>query len=171
MTGHLVLSTLHTNDSISTVNRLVDMGIPGYMVATALNAVIAQRLVRRVCENCATPYQPTPGEQAWMKAMKGDTAKARFRHGTGCQYCNNTGYRGRIGVYELLELDGTLAEHLRSQDYTAFERSAATREGFRPLAQSGLDFAMQGITTITEVIRVTGNLEDLPSYIRTAAAG
>jgi MSHA biogenesis protein MshE len=170
MTGHLVLSTLHTNDSISTVNRLVDMGIPGYMVATALNAVIAQRLVRRVCENCATPYEPTPGEQAWMKAMKGDTAKARFRHGTGCQYCNNTGYRGRIGVYELLELDGTLAEHLRSQDYTAFERAAAVREGFRPLAQSGLDFAMQGITTITEVIRVTGNLEDLPSYIRTAAA-
>jgi len=167
----LVLSTLHTNDSISTVNRLVDMGIPGYMVATALNAVVAQRLVRRICENCAAPYEPTPGELAWMKAMSGGAAGLpRYRHGTGCQYCNNTGYRGRIGLYELLELDGTLAEHLRGQDYTAFERAAASQPGFRPLAQSGLDFANQGVTSISEVIRVTGNLEDLPSYVRSATA-
>jgi MSHA biogenesis protein MshE len=170
MTGHLVLSTLHTNDSISTVNRLVDMGIPGYMVATALNAVIAQRLVRRVCENCAAAYEPQAGELAWMKAMNGDPARARFRQGGGCQYCNNTGYRGRIGLYELLELDGTLADHLRRQDYTSFERAATEQEGFRPLAQSGMDFAMQGVTTIGEVIRVAGSLEDLPSYVRTAAA-
>jgi MSHA biogenesis protein MshE len=173
MTGHLVLSTLHTNDSISTVNRLVDMGIPGYMVATALNAVVAQRLVRRVCENCAVPYEPTAGEQAWIKAMTdkdSDGRARRYRHGTGCQYCNNTGYRGRIGLYELLELDGALAEHLRRQDYTAFENAAAAQSGFRPLAQSGLDFVVQGVTTIGEVIRVTGNLEDLPSYVRTAVA-
>jgi len=171
MTGHLVLSTLHTNDSISTVSRLVDMGIPGYMVATALNAVIAQRLVRRVCENCAETYEPTVGEQAWLKAMSGGQARpGKFRHGTGCQYCNNTGYRGRIGLYELLELDGTLADHLRRQDYSAFERAAATQSGFRPLAQSGLDFAVQGVTTIGEVIRVAGSLEDLPSYVRTAVA-
>jgi MSHA biogenesis protein MshE len=171
MTGHLVLSTLHTNDSISTVSRLVDMGIPGYMVATALNAVIAQRLVRRVCENCAEPYTPTVGEQAWLKAMSGTRVlESRFRHGTGCQYCNNTGYRGRIGLYELLELDGTLADHLRRQDYAAFERAAAAQDGFRPLAQSGLDFVMQGVTTIGEVIRVSGNLEDLPGYVRASAA-
>jgi len=171
MTGHLVLSTLHTNDSISTVSRLVDMGIPGYMVATALNAVVAQRLVRRVCENCADNYTPTANEQAWLKAMDGGRMRAmKFRHGTGCQYCNNTGYKGRIGVYELLELDGTLAEHLRGQDYTAFERAAAAQPGFRPLAQSGLDFANQGVTSISEVIRVTGSLEDLPSYVRSAAA-
>ncbi|MGH8030599.1 MAG: GspE/PulE family protein, partial [Arenimonas sp.] len=171
MTGHLVLSTLHTNDSISTVSRLVDMGIPGYMVATALNAVIAQRLVRRVCENCAEAYEPTAGEQAWLKAMSDGKARTgRFRHGTGCQYCNNTGYRGRIGLYELLELDGTLADHLRRQDYSAFERAAAAQAGFRPLAQSGLDFAVQGVTTIGEVIRVAGSLEDLPSYVRAAAA-
>jgi MSHA biogenesis protein MshE len=133
--------------------------------------VVAQRLVRRVCENCAQSYEPTPGEQAWMKAMnQGRAGTPRFRHGTGCQYCNNTGYRGRIGLYELLELDGTLAEHLRRQDYTAFERAAAAQPSFRPLAQSGLDFVMQGVTTITEVIRVTGNLEDLPSYVRPAVA-
>jgi len=125
-----------------------------------------------VCENCATPYEPSAGEHTWMKAMNGGKAATspRFRHGTGCQYCNNTGYRGRIGLYELLELDGTLAEHLRRQDYTAFEHAAASQSGFRPLAQSGLDFVVQGVTTIGEVIRVTGSLEDLPSYVRTAGA-
>jgi len=169
MTGHLVLSTLHTNDSISTVSRLVDMGIPGYMVATALNAVVAQRLVRRVCENCAEPYEPTAGENVWLHAMDPNRGRtAAFRHGAGCQYCNDTGFRGRIGLYELLELDGTLAEHLRRQDYGAFERAAAQQAGFRPLALSGLDFVLQGITTIGEVIRVTGNLEDQPAYVTVA---
>jgi len=171
MTGHLVLSTLHTNDSISTVSRLVDMGIPGYMVATALNAVVAQRLVRRICENCAEPSELTAGEQTWLRVMsKGQARKGQFRHGTGCQYCNNTGFRGRIGLYELLEMDGTLAEHLRRQDYAAFERAAAAQAGFRPLAQSGLDFVLQGITTIGEVIRVTGTLEDQPAYTQVVAA-
>ncbi|HUR40510.1 MAG TPA: GspE/PulE family protein [Verrucomicrobiae bacterium] len=171
MTGHLVLSTLHTNDSISTVSRLVDMGIPGYMVATALNAVVAQRLVRRVCENCAAPHELTVGEAVWLKAMSGGAAAhGTFRHGTGCQYCNDTGFRGRIGLYELLELDGMLAEHLRRQDYGAFERAAARQPGFRPLAQSGMDFVLQGVTTIAEVIRVTGTLEDQPSYVQGAAA-
>ena len=171
MTGHLVLSTLHTNDSISTVNRLVDMGVPGYMVATALNAVIAQRLVRRVCENCAEPYELTPGEQAWLRAMSGGRERdARFRCGTGCQYCNSTGYRGRIGLYELLELDASLADHLRREDYAAFERAASQQPGFRPLVQSGLDFVLQGVTTIAEVIRVTGSLEDLPSHVRESGA-
>jgi MSHA biogenesis protein MshE len=165
-----VLSTLHTNDSISTVSRLVDMGIPGYMVATALNAVIAQRLVRRVCENCAEPVTLTPGEETWLKVMsRSNPGTAQFRVGTGCQYCNNTGFRGRIGLYELLELDGTLAEHLRQGDYGAFERAAAAQPGFRPLAQSGLEFVLQGITTVGEVIRVTGNLEDQPAYMRAAA--
>jgi MSHA biogenesis protein MshE len=171
MTGHLVLSTLHTNDSISTVSRLVDMGIPGYMVATALNAVVAQRLVRRVCENCAEAYEPTAGETVWLHAMAREGGRAgTFRHGAGCQYCNNTGFRGRIGLYELLELDGTLAEHLRQQNYGAFEQAAAQQAGFRPLAQSGLDFVLQGITTIGEVIRVTGTLEDQPAYVAAARA-
>ena len=167
MTGHLVLSTLHTNDSITSVNRLVDMGVPGYMVATALNAVVAQRLVRRVCENCAEPYTPQPGEMAWIKAMAGPHLRAsNFRHGTGCQYCNTTGFRGRVGLYELLELDAALADHLRRSDYTAFEKAAAAQPGFRPLAQSGLDAALLGTTTIGEVIRIAGALEDLPTYVR-----
>ena len=171
MTGHLVLSTLHTNDSISTVNRLVDMGIPGYMVATALNAVIAQRLVRRVCENCAQPAEPTPGEMAWIKAMggAGGVKAGKLRAGSGCQYCNSTGYRGRVGLYELLELDASLAEALRQGDYQSFERTASRQASFRPLAASGLDYVLQGVTTTSEVIRVTGGLEDLPSYVLASA--
>jgi MSHA biogenesis protein MshE len=169
MTGHLVLSTLHTNDSITTVNRLVDMDVPGYMVATALNAVIAQRLVRRVCENCAEPYQLEPGEQAWLRAMTaGRPREGIFRRGVGCQYCNTTGFRGRIGLYELLEIDAVMAEHLRRDDFAAFARAASAQPGFRPLAQSGLEFVLQGITTIGEVIRVTGNLEDLSEYAQGA---
>ena len=171
MTGHLVLSTLHTNDSITTVNRLVDMGIAGYMVATALNAVLAQRLVRRVCENCAEACVPGPSEQVWLKAMGvGRHRQARFRHGTGCQYCNNTGYRGRVGLYELLEIDGVLSDHLRRQDYVGFARAAAAQPGFRPLVQSGLDAVVEGVTTVSEVIRVTGSLEDLPAPMREPGA-
>ena len=162
MTGHLVLSTLHTNDAISTVNRLVDMGVEGYMVATALNAVLAQRLVRRICESCAGPYTPTPGESAWLaaKAAKRVT-EARLRHGAGCQYCNRTGYRGRIGVYELLEIDRTLADLLRRADYREFERAAVKQAGFRTLAQCGLDYVMDGITTVAEIIRVTGMPDEM----------
>jgi len=160
MTGHLVLSTLHTNDSIGTVSRLVDMGVPGYMAATALSAVIAQRLVRRVCESCAQPYSPMPGELMWLKTMGGDAVDTtRLRHGAGCQYCNNTGYRGRIGLYEMLELDSGLADLLRQEQYSAFEQAARARPYFRPLVQSGLEYVLQGLTSVPEVIRVTGSLE------------
>src|SRR5206468_2858340 len=108
------------------------------------NAVIAQRLVRRVCENCAQTTTLSVGEQAWYKAMAGERGQAQFRLGSGCQYCNDTGYRGRIGIYELLELDANLADYLRREDYSGFERAAAKQPGFRPLAQSGLDLAVQG---------------------------
>lgn len=157
MTGHLVLSTLHTNDAISTVNRMIDMGVPGYMVATALKAVLAQRLVRKICESCAEPYQPTAGERAWLETQAGGQASwANLRQGAGCQYCNDTGYRGRIGVYELLELDSTLADLLRLGEYRRFESEAAKVRGFRTIAQCGMDYVQKGITTVAEVIRVTG---------------
>ena len=157
MTGHLVLSTLHTNDAISTVNRLIDMGVPGYMVATALKAVLAQRLVRRICESCAEPYKPSAGERAWLEAQAGGEASwTQLRHGAGCQYCNNTGYRGRIGVYELLELDSKLADMLRRGENREFESQAAKMRGFRTIAQCGMDYVKAGVTTVAEIIRVTG---------------
>ncbi len=157
MTGHLVLSTLHTNDSVTTASRLVDMGAEGYLVAAALHAIVAQRLVRRVCESCREPYTPTPQERAWLAATTGASAPpAGLQRGAGCHHCNDTGYRGRIGVYELLELDQPMADALRRNDAAAFARAAAASSGFRPLARCALDYAEQGLTTIEEVMRVAG---------------
>jgi MSHA biogenesis protein MshE len=171
MTGHLVLSTLHTNDAISTINRLVDMGVAGYMVATALNAVLAQRLVRRICESCAQPYAPTPGERAWLDVSSGNrVADARLRHGAGCQYCNHTGYRGRVGIYELLEIDRGLADLLRRGEFREFERTASRQAGFRTLTQCGVEYVLRGITTVAEVIRVTGMPDDEMAPPSSAAA-
>ncbi|MGD8827919.1 MAG: GspE/PulE family protein, partial [Gammaproteobacteria bacterium] len=148
MTGHLVLSTLHTNDAVSTVSRLLDMGAAGYMAAAALDGVVAQRLVRRVCDSCSTDDSPDARQMAWLRgrigADKADTI--HFRKGAGCPYCGHTGYRGRIGVYELLEMDETLTDALRRDDSAEFARAARARKGFRPLLMCALDYAAQGTT-------------------------
>jgi len=160
ITGHLVLSTLHTNDAVSTAIRLMDMGIPGYMVATSLEAIVAQRLVRRICESCATSYEPTVQERAWLKNILPEQADSiQLKHGTGCPHCNNTGYRGRIGVFELLELDDEMADALRRNDSSAFARAAAANPNFRTLTQNALDDAITGITSLEEVLRVSSDDE------------
>jgi len=111
MTGHLVLSTLHTNDAASTPLRLMDMGVPRYMVGSSLQAVLAQRLVRVICESCTTPYTPTPTEIEWLRLELNDkVGMAHYFHGKGCSHCNGMGYRGRTGVYELLEMTGTVVD-------------------------------------------------------------
>lgn len=157
MTGHLVFSTLHTNDAVGTVMRLLDMGAAGYLLAPSLEAVIAQRLLRRVCDGCARSYQPTPGERAWIAEMAPEADPSNLQSGAGCTYCNQTGYRGRIGVYEMLVLDETLSEALRRNDMDAFAREAARQPHFRPLAVAGLDYALSGLTSLSEVIRVAGS--------------
>ena len=160
MTGHLVLSTLHTNDAIATANRLIDMGAEGYLVAAACRAIIAQRLVRRICGTCAQPYTPDAQEHAWLAATAGaEATSASYRRGTGCPHCNNTGYRGRIGVYELLELDEPMADALRRNDSSAFTKAANASPGYRPLVQCALDYARQGLTTLEEVFRIAGEIE------------
>ncbi len=160
ITGHLVLSTLHTNDAVSTAIRLIEMGIPGYMVATALEAVIAQRLVRRICDSCITDYQPNAHERAWLRNLLGDELKeVTFKTGMGCPHCNNTGYRGRVGVFEVLEIDEALADSLRRNDSSAFARAAHTQPEFRPLAHNALDYARNGITTLEEVVRVSTDID------------
>ncbi len=157
ITGHLVLSTLHTNDAVSTAIRLIDMGIPGYLVATALEAVISQRLVRRICDSCTTEHQPDAHELAWLHAVVGSQAEQlRFRRGAGCPHCNNTGYSGRIGVFEFLELDVATADALRRDDTSAFTHAAQRSTLFRPLTHNALTYASQGVTTIEEVLRVAG---------------
>ncbi len=172
ITGHLVLSTLHTNDAISTAIRLIDMGIPGYMVATALQAIIAQRLVRRICDSCTAPYTPEAQEQAWLRNLLGTQADGlKFQRGSGCPHCNNSGYHGRIGVFELLELDQPMADALRRNDAAAFGHAVRGSASFRPLALNTLDYAVAGITTLEEVLRVAGEDELLEQVASAGAHG
>lgn len=159
MTGHLVLSTLHTNNAITTVNRLLDMGAAGYMLAASLNAVVAQQLVRRICESCVAPAELTAGEKSWLRKTLGEEPNQHvWKRGTGCVRCNNTGYKGRIGLYELLVLDDDMTEALRVNNLEAFAHAAHSSPGFQPLLKAGLAYASQGVTTIEEVLRVAGTL-------------
>ena len=162
MTGHLVLSTLHTNDSISTVHRLLDMGAEGYLVASALRAVVAQRLVRKICDSCKVTYKPDAQELAMISGLLGQQHRhAQFQHGSGCTHCNNTGYHGRIGVFEFLELDESLTDALRREDASAFARFARQSRGYRSFAEHALEYALEGVTSIEEVIRVAGTIEEI----------
>lgn len=153
ITGHMVLSTLHTNDAISSATRLIDIGLQGYMVASALKGIIAQRLVRRICDSCAISYQPDPQEFAWLKGM--GVTPATYKKGKGCNNCNNSGYKGRVGVYELLEMDQELGDLLRVEDTATFARQAAAKASYRPLVLCALDYAHQGVTTLEEVMRIS----------------
>lgn len=157
ITGHFVLSTLHTNSSIDTVGRLLDMGAPGYLMATALQGVLAQRLVRRVCPACAQPYQPDEHEMAWLKANRPDAAAASFVQGAGCARCGNSGYRGRVGVYELLEISGELVSALRNEDLDGFAELARKSAGFVPLSGSAVHLAAQGKTSLQEAMRISSD--------------
>jgi MSHA biogenesis protein MshE len=157
MTGHFVLSTLHTNDAISSAIRLIDMGAEGFLVATILRAVIAQRLVRRICQNCVEAHTPTPEELIWLNTVPNYSPVGKiFYTGLGCTYCHNTGYKGQIGVFEFLEMTPYLAEMLRLKDTAEFNRAARHSPHFRPLILNGLDMVDQGITTISEMIRILG---------------
>lgn len=160
MTGHLVLSTLHTNDSISTALRLLDMGAEGYVVASSLQAVLAQRLVRRICDSCCVDDPLDTQSQSWLHGYLGeDQPVLGFKRGQGCTHCNNTGYHGRIGIFELLQIDVELADALRRNDSADFARLARAQEKFISLADCAFDYAKQGVTSIEEVIRVAGQSE------------
>jgi len=155
LTGHLVLSTLHTNDAVSSALRLTDMGAAGYLVASSLRAIIAQRLVRKICEHCKESHQLTNNEAGWIEHLSEiDLTQQSFSKGRGCQRCNLTGCTGRVGVFEFLELDVAMAQALRQDDPDAFTIAAAASEEFVPLASSALDLAMAGIIPISEVLRL-----------------
>ncbi|ENC6422012.1 TPA: MSHA fimbrial ATPase MshE [Aeromonas veronii] len=159
ITGHLVLTTLHTNDAVTSALRLIDMGAPGYLVASALRAVVAQRLVRRVCEHCVEEKAPDEGQATWLTVLSGEAPGQHTYHkGRGCQSCNFTGYSGRIGVYELLELDQPMMDALRRNDAEGFAKAARQHEHYRPLALTALDYARQGITSVDEVLRLAEDL-------------
>jgi MSHA biogenesis protein MshE len=161
LTGHLVLSTLHTNDAVSTPVRLLDMGVPRYMVATSLQAVLAQRLVRVICESCAEPIKPKPNESEWLKFELGDTVDARrYLHGRGCSHCNGTGYRGRTGVYEMLEMTEAVADAANHHDPGHFMKIAHSEMGGHTLRRHAVALVIAGKTTISEAMRISNQFED-----------
>ncbi len=165
MTGHLVFSTLHTNDAAAAAMRLIDMGAQGYLLASSLLAVLAQRLVRRICDSCAEPDPLTSADRKAVAGLAASGVDDDFepKRGRGCAYCNQSGYRGRVGVYELLELDESMADALRRGDPAGFASAARAAPGFRPLARCALDCVRQGGTTLQELFRVAGELGDAPS--------
>ncbi|NJD34445.1 MAG: type II/IV secretion system protein [Betaproteobacteria bacterium] len=157
MTGHLVLSTLHTNDASSTPGRLLDMGIPGFLIASTLLGVVSQRLLRVICNDCAEPYQPSVDELAWVTHHYGaEHAKLNFRKGMGCSRCNNTGFSGRIGVFELLEMNNVLSTIIHNGDPVAVEEAARKALGTNSLERNALNLVARGETTITEAMSVVG---------------
>jgi len=162
MTGHLVLSTLHTNDAVTSALRLIDMGVDPYLVATSLKAIVAQRLVRRVCETCSAPYELNTSETSLFKRLKPtmDHKLATFRKGSGCPHCFNSGYRGRVGVFELLEINGAMADALRDNSVREFNDAAHQSPSYRPLGASALDLAIEGVISFDEVLRVSAELAD-----------
>ncbi len=161
MTGHLVLSTLHTNDTISTATRLMDMGVKGYLLATTLRTIIAQRLVRKICLSCIEDYTPSEFEQGWLRdSLKIDVDKHSYKHGRGCKQCGDTGYHGRMGVYELLDMNSELAEKLRHDDSQGFVEAAARAPGYEPLVMVAHAHASKGLTTIEEMLRLAGEVPD-----------
>ena len=160
LTGHLVLSTLHTNDAITSALRLIDMGAAGFLVGSSLRAIVAQRLVRRVCDNCTQDYQPDSQEKMWLTHLVGDKAnKVTFKNGRGCQSCQHTGYKGRIGVFELLEMNEGMMSALKRDDAEAFSVKAKANPSYKPLAVSAFDYAQQGITSVEEVLRLVETID------------
>ncbi|TWX72717.1 GspE/PulE family protein [Colwellia sp. C1TZA3] len=160
LTGHLVLSTLHTNDAITSALRLLDMGAAGFLVGSSLRAIIAQRLVRKVCESCRQAYQPEPQEIMWLSHLVAEDIKAlEFSHGRGCQTCQYTGYKGRIGVFELLEMNEPMMAALKRNDTEAFTLAAKEHPGFRPLALATFDYAKLGVTSVEEVLRLVETVD------------
>ncbi|MDH5354318.1 MAG: GspE/PulE family protein [Gammaproteobacteria bacterium] len=161
MTGHLVLSTLHTNDTISTATRLMDMGVEGYLLATTLRTIIAQRLIRKNCSSCVEDYKPDAFESSWLLEKLGiDTNTHHYRKGRGCKQCGSTGYSGRMGVFELLDINGELAEALRNNDSQAFVDAAERAPGYKPLAMVAHHHAGNGMTSIEEILRLAGQVRE-----------
>jgi MSHA biogenesis protein MshE len=161
MTGHMVLSTLHTNDAIGTPIRLQDMGAPRYMVAMSLHLVLAQRLVRLICESCLEEYKLLPSEREWLRVELGDAVDGfKYLRGVGCSQCNNTGYLGRTGVYEMLEMTRPVVEAANSSDPARFIEVARRQMHGHTLRRHAAALASEGRTTVDEAMKVSSQLDD-----------
>jgi MSHA biogenesis protein MshE len=163
MSGRLVLSSLPTINAIATLNRLLDMGAAGFTVAATVQGVLAQRLVRRLCTECAQPGVPTPDELAWLRDCRPNLAVegVRFMTGAGCSSCNQTGFAGRAAVFELLEIDRRLADAVRRAELDEIARTARGSESYLPMAQSAIELALAGTTSLAEAMAAGCGLETL----------
>ena len=155
LTGHLVFTTVHTNDAPSTLARLIDLGLETFLITATLEGVVAQRLVRRICLNCKTAFEPTEAMLMEVGLTPDDVGDKELYYGRGCDQCNNTGYRGRIGIYEIMLLNDEIRDLIMNNASTNVLRAAARRNGMRTLRENGLTVLFDGITTIEEVARET----------------
>lgn len=155
LTGHMVFSTLHTNDAPSAVTRLLDLGIEPYLAGSSLLAVLAQRLVRKICPHCKSPCHTTQAEQELLQELVSDHESSATYHGKGCEQCRGTGYRGRLGVFELLTIDDQVQSLITQRTNAAQIRTIALKNGMMPMRTDGLQKVLFGKTTIEEIARVT----------------
>ncbi|OPZ99726.1 MAG: Type II secretion system protein E [Planctomycetes bacterium ADurb.Bin412] len=155
LTGHLVFTTLHTNDAPSSIARLVDLGMEPFLVTATIEGIVGQRLVRKICENCKTEFQPTEEMLLELELTPAKIAGKRFLYGKGCDYCNNTGYRGRMAIFEIMVLDDEIRESIMNHESTNILREKSLRKGMRSLRDSGILAIFDGSTTIDEVVKET----------------
>jgi type IV pilus assembly protein PilB len=157
LTGHLVFSTLHTNDAASAITRLVDIGIEPFLLTATVQGILAQRLVRRVCAECKSFYEPGDEVMRRLDLTAGQVAGKKFAHGKGCQNCNFTGYRGRMAITEILDIDDRLRELILTGSSTSTLQAAAVEAGLVTLRETGLQAVFDGHTTVEEILRETGH--------------
>ena len=155
LTGHLMFSTLHTNDAAGAVTRLVDMDVPPFLIASTLEAVLGQRLVRTICENCKTPYQPDEELLEKVGLSAEDVSGRPFYYGRGCPKCNETGYKGRKGLYEYLAVSEPIRDMINSRQPTLVIRERARELGMRTMREDGVRNILDGYTTVDEIVRYT----------------
>jgi type IV pilus assembly protein PilB len=155
LTGHIVFTTLHTNDAPSSIARLLDLGIEPFLITATLEGIVAQRLVRKICLGCKTPFEPTETQLMELGLTPEDVKGKTFYYGRGCTKCNNTGYRGRIGIFEIMVFNDELRGLVMNHASTGILRAAGQKAGMRLLRDNGLAAIYDGITTIEEVVKET----------------
>jgi len=155
LTGHVVFTTLHTNDAPSSIARLLDLGVEPFLVTATLEGIVAERLVRKICEYCKTPFEPTEAQLMELRLTPDDIKGKKFYYGRGCDKCNNTGYRGRTGIFEIMTFNDEIRDLIMSQASTNILRAAAQKAGMKLLRDNGLAAIYDGITTIDEVVKET----------------
>jgi type IV pilus assembly protein PilB len=155
LTGHIVFTTLHTTDAPSSIARLLDLGIEPFLLTATIEGIISQRLVRKICENCKTPFEPSEAQLMELQLTPDDVKDKKFYYGRGCSKCNNTGYRGRIGVFEIMVFNDEIRDLVMNQASTAVLRAAGQKNGMKLLRENGMKLIYDGITTIDEVVKET----------------